>query len=97
MSAFMTAAVFADDPSSGSVVGYYFTLELEQHPWTLEYGTVFGAWMADGTHVNMGGDLSGDDVEGFTDQINVRMLRPGNFDVSVRTTPPRRPDAQPPT
>ena len=74
--AFMTAAVFVDDLSSGSPVGYYFTLELEQHPWTLTYGTMFGAWLKDGTHLNMGGDVDGDDVEGFLAQIEVRMLRP---------------------
>jgi len=74
--AYMTAAVFVDDETSGSPVGYYFTLELEQHPWTLAYGTVFGAWLPDGTHVNMGGGLLGDDVEGFVARINVRMLRP---------------------
>jgi hypothetical protein len=77
--AFMTAAVFVDDPDLGEPVGYYFTLELEQHPWTLAYGTVFGAWLADRTHVNMGGMLAGDDVDGFVSEIKVRMRRPEDF------------------
>src|SRR5205085_1133605 len=92
--AFMTAAVFVDDPDIGSPVGNYFTLELEQHPWTLAYGTVFGAWLADRTHVNMGGDLDGDDVEGFVSRIMLRMLRPGNFNDATLLIPNQRGDQE---